>query len=238
MEIRINKILKELNISLKTLNENLPYYIRYKNINDKISVVEYDKLKVIFEKDINLKAIAKDEVNFLNILSEKRDKLKLLKNKEVILNNYWWYKDIVSIIIYNFFFNSSFYEQISKLETKNIISDKIYFDKLSFEELLIRFSIILDEDTDFEKLYYDCIIDIDKHTSFYIYKNKYVSRLYKNKKHPFFAAKIICRLYTLYHGMAERVNLKRLENIKNGINENLDKEYPYTTKSSVFPYRR
>lgn len=64
MEIRINKILKELNISLKTLNENLPYYIRYKNINDKISVVEYDKLKVIFEKDINLKAIAKDEVNF------------------------------------------------------------------------------------------------------------------------------------------------------------------------------
>ena len=69
-----------------------------------------------------------------------------------------------------------------------------------------------------------------------IFKNKYVSRLYKNKKHPFFAAKIICRIYTLYHGMAERVNLKRLENIKNGINVNLDKEYPYTTKSSIFTY--
>ena len=55
MYIRISKILRELNITIDILNDNFPNLPNIVNINEKIFVDDYVKLKQKFISNVELK---------------------------------------------------------------------------------------------------------------------------------------------------------------------------------------
>lgn len=236
MYIRISKILREFNITIDTFNDNFPNLAC--NINEKIFVDDYVKLKQKFISNVEIKKKITNEINFIRKKDEEKKQYQKSIEEKSYINPYLYYKEISTIILFNYFYNETFNLQISKLNFTKF-SDDFFYKTNNIVENMIALYDILESKTDFvDKYDRVLVLGIDIHTKTFIFENKYLKRLYLKKNHPSVAVNKIGRLYTLYHEVADRINIRKIQNLKDGIIIETDevKEYTFTTKSSVFAH--